>query len=40
MISFLTFARLASDRVLIKWDTADHAESQLELQEVPRELPS
>jgi hypothetical protein len=39
MISFLTFARLADDNVTIKWDSAEHAESILTLQEVPRELP-
>jgi len=40
MISFLTLARLASDSVAIKWDSTDHAEALLTLQEVPRELPS
>jgi hypothetical protein len=39
MISFLTFARLADDRVSIKWDSSEHAESLLSLQEVPREIP-
>jgi len=39
MISFLTLARLASDRVSIKWDSSEHAESILSLQELPRELP-
>ena len=39
MISFLTLARLASDAVSIKWDSSEHAESILELTEVPRELP-
>lgn len=39
MVSFLTLARLASDRVAIKWSNAEHAEAILELQEVPRELP-
>jgi hypothetical protein len=39
MISFLTLARLASDSVSIKWDSSEHAESILTLQEVPRELP-
>jgi hypothetical protein len=39
MISFLTLARLAVDRVSIKWDSSEHAESILPLQEVPRELP-
>jgi hypothetical protein len=39
MISFLTLARLASDSVSIKWDSSEHAESILELTEVPRELP-
>lgn len=40
MISFLTLARLASDSVSIKWDSSEHAEALLSLQEVPRELPS
>ena len=40
MISFLTFARLGSDVAAIKWDSSEHAESVLALQEVPRELPS
>jgi hypothetical protein len=39
MISFLTFARLGSDLATIKWDSSEHAESILSLQEVPRELP-
>jgi hypothetical protein len=39
MISFLTLARLADDRVAIKWDSCEHAEALLSLQEVPRELP-
>jgi hypothetical protein len=39
MISFLTLARLESDRVSIKWDSTEHAESLLSLEEVPRELP-
>lgn len=39
MISFLTLARLASDSTSIRWDSAEHAESILQLQEVPRELP-
>ncbi|MGH9746527.1 MAG: hypothetical protein ACRD59_10525 [Candidatus Acidiferrales bacterium] len=39
MISFLTLARLASDSTAIKWDSAEHAEAILSLQEVPRELP-
>lgn len=39
MISFLTLARLASDSVSIKWDSSEHAEALLSLQEVPRELP-
>jgi len=39
MISFLTLARLESDRVAIKWNSSEHAESILALQEVPRELP-
>ena len=40
MISFLTLARLGSDTTSIKWDSSEHAESILTLQEVPRELPS
>lgn len=40
MISFLTLARLGADRTEIKWDTADHAESLLLFEEVPRELPA
>jgi hypothetical protein len=39
MLSFLTLARLGSDLVSIKWDSTEHAESLLSLQEVPRELP-
>lgn len=39
MLSFLTLARLASDSVAIKWDSSEHAEALLSLQEVPRELP-
>jgi hypothetical protein len=39
MISFLTLARLASDKVEIKWNSSEHAESVLSLQEVPRETP-
>lgn len=39
MVSFLTLARLASDRVAIRWDSSEHAESLVELQELPRELP-
>lgn len=39
MISFLTLARLAEDRISIRWDSSEHAESILSLQEVPRELP-
>ncbi|MBZ5700249.1 MAG: hypothetical protein LAN84_00220 [Acidobacteriia bacterium] len=39
MVSFLTLARLASDSIAIRWDSSEHAESILELQEVPRELP-
>jgi hypothetical protein len=39
MVSFLTFARLAEDRVSIKWDSSEHAESILSLVELPRELP-
>jgi hypothetical protein len=40
MVSFLTFARLGSDSASIKWDSSEHAESILTLQEVPREIPS
>jgi hypothetical protein len=40
MVSFLTLARLGADRTEIKWETADHAESILSLEEVPRELPA
>jgi hypothetical protein len=40
MVSFLTFARLAEDRISIKWDSAEHAEALLSLLEVPREIPS
>jgi hypothetical protein len=39
MVSFLTLARLASDMVSIKWASSDHADAQVPLQEVPRELP-
>jgi|SRR5579871_561533 len=39
MISFLTFGRLAEDKVSIKWDHSDHAESLVAIQELPRELP-
>jgi hypothetical protein len=39
MVSFLTLVRLEADRVSIKWDSTDHAESLLSLQEVPREVP-
>jgi hypothetical protein len=39
MISFLTFARLASDMTAIRWASSDHADALLALQEVPRELP-
>jgi hypothetical protein len=39
MVSFLTLARLASDRTEIKWNSSEHAESILTLDEVPRELP-
>jgi hypothetical protein len=39
MVSFLTLARLGSDRISIKWNSSEHAEALLELQEVPRELP-
>ncbi len=39
MVSFLTFTRLASDSVSIKWDSTEHAESMVSLQEVPREIP-
>lgn len=40
MVSFLTLARLGSDEVEIEWETADHAGANLELQELPREVPS
>jgi hypothetical protein len=40
MISFLTLARCASDDNQIEWLTADLAEVNLEVQEVPRELPA
>jgi hypothetical protein len=40
MISFLTLARLGSDDVDIEWETADFATANLELKEVPREVPS
>jgi hypothetical protein len=40
LVSFLTFARLASDRVAIKWDHSEHAEAALSIVEVPREVPS
>jgi hypothetical protein len=40
MVSFLTFARLAEDKISIKWDSSEHAESLLSLLEVPREIPS
>ncbi|MGH9716399.1 MAG: hypothetical protein ACRD4R_06700 [Candidatus Acidiferrales bacterium] len=39
MVSFLTLARLAADKAEITWSTADHAEAELEFQEVPREIP-
>jgi hypothetical protein len=39
MVSLLTLARLDADRVSIKWDSTDHAESLLALVEVPREVP-
>jgi hypothetical protein len=39
MLSFLTLARLLADRVDIRWATADLAQAELELQEVPREIP-
>jgi hypothetical protein len=39
LVSFLTLTRLASDSVSIKWDSSEHAESLLSLQEVPRETP-
>jgi hypothetical protein len=39
MVSFLTLVRLEADRVSIKWDSTDHAESLLSLVEVPREVP-
>lgn len=40
IVSFLTLARLGSDDVEIEWETADHAGANLELKEVPREVPS
>lgn len=39
MISFLTFARLASDDAEIEWMNADLAETTLPILEVPREVP-
>lgn len=40
MVSFLTLARLGADEVQIDWMTADLAQANLALQELPRELPS
>lgn len=40
MISFLTLCRLANDSNSIKWDSSEHAESLLDFQELPRELPA
>ena len=39
MVSFLTFARLAVDQVELDWVNADLAQCDLQLQEVPREVP-
>jgi hypothetical protein len=39
MVSFLTFGRLADDKISIKWATSDHADALVEVQELPRELP-
>lgn len=38
-VSFLTLARLADDKSELRWLHADHAEAELEFQEVPREIP-
>lgn len=38
-VSFLTLARLAEDKSLLRWLHADHAQAELEFQEVPREIP-
>lgn len=40
MISFLTLARLGSDRTQIDWMSADLAQANLSLEELPRELPT
>jgi hypothetical protein len=40
MISFLTLARLGSDRTEIEWMNSDLAQANLQLEELPRELPS
>jgi hypothetical protein len=40
MVSFLTLARLGSDRTEIEWMSADLAQANLSLEEVPRELPA
>lgn len=40
MVSFLTLARLANDSNAIRWDSSEHGEAILALQEVPREVPS
>ena len=40
MVSFLTLARLASDHTQIEWKSADLAQANLHLEELPRELPA
>lgn len=40
MVSFLTLARLGTDRTEIEWWNADLAQSILSLEEVPREVPA
>jgi hypothetical protein len=40
MVSFLTLARLGSDRTQIDWMNADLAQANLALEELPRELPA
>jgi hypothetical protein len=40
MVSFLTLARLGSDRTQIDWMNADLAQANLSLEELPRELPA
>jgi hypothetical protein len=39
MISFLTLARLGSDEAEIDWMASDLAQANLQIQEVPREVP-